>query len=92
MNHRHTPRSRVEMMLLVNTHHLKSSSQIQRKTWPGDQVPNDTIDQNPAKSLNKTKYPIKTQKIHVPNPFIKQTISQGYLLKLKPNCSYKIKA
>ena len=40
----------------MNAHHLKSSSQIQRKTWPGDQVPNDTIDQNSAKSLNKTKY------------------------------------
>ena len=49
MNHRHTPRLRVEMMLLMNAHHLKSSSQIQRKTWPGDQVPDDAIDQNSAK-------------------------------------------
>ena len=46
------------MMLLVHTQHLKPSGQIQRKTWPSDQVPNDTIDQNSAKSLNKTKYPI----------------------------------
>ena len=66
MNHRHTPRSRVEMMLLVHTQHLKPSSQIQRKTWPGDQVPYDTIDQNSAKSLNKTKYPI-LKTLHLTN-------------------------
>ena len=58
MYHRQMSRPRVEMMLLVNAHHLKPSSQIQRKTWPGDQVPNDTIDQNSAKSLDKINYPI----------------------------------
>ena len=58
MNHWHTPRSCVEMMLLVHTQHLKPPGQIQCKTRPSDQVPYDTIDQNSAKSLNKTKYPI----------------------------------
>ena len=90
MNHRHTTRSCVEVVLLVHTQHLKSSSQIQCKTRPSDQVPHDTIDQNSAKSFNKNKYPITKHIIlYVVILYIFTLICQNLnrILRSKHKCS-----
>ena len=54
MYHRQVPWSRIEMMKLMHRHHLKPSSQIERKTWSDNQIPEHAIDQNSAKWIEKT--------------------------------------
>ena len=53
MYHRQVPWSRIEMMKLMHRHHLKPSSQIERKTWSDNQIPEHAIDQNSAKWIGK---------------------------------------
>ena len=83
MHHWQMPRSRVEIMELLNTHHLKPSSQIERKTWSGNQIPEHAIDQNSAKWLENHSIGLeitKVVKINLPTSNLLVKLSNVKLL------------